>query len=275
MTPEPGTTPGARVSGPLSSARVLSYNVHRWGDDREALARVVRACAPDVALIQEAPTWWRTRRRREEMAATFGLRYVAGAARNAILVADGIDLTGRRHWRVWRPFFRRRLRLIATQLPGGAVGASLTLLGVPPGGAPPGETPPGETPPGETPIAVIVCHLGLHVRGRLRELDQVLKGCASFGTPYLLVGDLNEEPGGDLWHRLAEAGLVDAGATAGPTFPAQDPTRRIDGALTSPGLTAHRIPLSDLDLDPVDLPKASDHLPMLLELSSTHFCAGS
>jgi hypothetical protein len=25
--------------------RVLSYNVHRWGDDRTALARVVKACA--------------------------------------------------------------------------------------------------------------------------------------------------------------------------------------------------------------------------------------
>jgi hypothetical protein len=57
------------------SLRVLSYNVHRWGDDREALARVVKACAPVVALIQEAPTWWGTRRRREAMAASCGLRY--------------------------------------------------------------------------------------------------------------------------------------------------------------------------------------------------------
>src|SRR5688500_11912861 len=109
------------------SLRVLSYNVHRWGDDREALARVVRACAPDVALIQEAPTWWGTRRKREAMAATFGLRYVAASARNAILIADGIDLQDPLYWRVWRPFVRRRLRFIATQLPGGSVGGRTTL----------------------------------------------------------------------------------------------------------------------------------------------------
>jgi endonuclease/exonuclease/phosphatase (EEP) superfamily protein YafD len=44
---------------------------------------VVKAWAPDVALIQEAPTWWGTRRRREAMAASCGLRYVAAVARNA------------------------------------------------------------------------------------------------------------------------------------------------------------------------------------------------
>jgi endonuclease/exonuclease/phosphatase family metal-dependent hydrolase len=83
--------------------RVLSYNVHRWGDDREALARVVRACAPDVALLQEAPTWWGTRRKREVMSAGFGLRYVTASARNAILVADGTDVVDPQRWRVWRP----------------------------------------------------------------------------------------------------------------------------------------------------------------------------
>src|SRR5438067_10607394 len=98
--------------------RVLSYNVHRWGDDRTALARVVTACAPDVMLLQEAPTWIGTRRKRHAIAATFGMRYVAASARNAILVADGIELDGVRGRRIWRPFFRRRLNLIATQLPG-------------------------------------------------------------------------------------------------------------------------------------------------------------
>lgn len=227
--------------------RVLSYNVHRWGDDREALARVVRACAPDIALIQEAPTWWGTRRKREAMAASFGLRYVGGAARNAILAADGLDVTSYRHWRVWRPFVRRRLRLIATQLPGGAIGALTTL-------------PDGRA------VALVVCHLGLHIGGRLREFRQVVRGCESFGVPYLLVGDLNEEPGGDLWAKIEEAGLTDNGT--GPTFPARDPSRRIDAALTSPGLTAKLIPLTEMEgLTQSDLVAASDHLPMPLRLA--------
>lgn len=233
----------------MSTLRVLSYNVHRWGDDREALARVVRACAPDVALVQEAPTWWGTERKRRAMAATFGLRYVAAAARNAILVADGIEVTDPARWRVWRPFVRRRLRLVATQLPGGAVGGRVRL--------------------GETDLALVVCHLGLHIRGRGHELEQVLKGCRSFNLPYLLVGDLNEEPGGPVWDRLAAEGLVDLGVDAGPTFRSDNPVRRIDGAHLSPGLTGRIIPLDSVTgVTRPDLAAASDHLPLLIELQA-------
>jgi len=226
--------------------RVLSYNVHRWGDDRAALARVVTACSPDVMLVQEAPTWWGTERRRRAMAASFGLRYVVGSARNAILVADGIEVADPLHWRIRRPFLRRRLRLIATQLPGGAVGGRVTL--------------------GSTELALVVCHLGLHIRGREHELGQVLRGCRSFGLPYLLTGDLNEEPDGLIWKRLADEGLTDLGADAGPTFSSSNPYKRIDGAHLSPALTGRVVPLPPVTK--ADLPAASDHLPMLIELTA-------
>ena len=225
--------------------RVLSYNVHRWGDDRTALARVVKACAPDVMLVQEAPTWWGTRRKRRAMAASFGLRYVAASARNAILVADGTDLTEPLHWRVRRPFVRRRLNLIATQLPGGAVGGHVLL--------------------GATPIALVVCHLGLHLRGRRHELEQVLEGCRSFNLPYLLAGDLNEEPDDPVWKRLAEEGLTDLGADAGPTFSSSNPHKRIDGAHLSPALHGR---ILKLPASHEDLAAASDHLPLLVELTA-------
>ncbi len=228
------------------SLRVLSYNVHRWSDDRDALARVFAACRPDVALVQEAPTWFGTRRRRSAMAASLGMRYVAGAARNVVLVAEGIEVTESLRLRVWRPFARRRLRLVATQLPGGAVGARAALDA----GA----------------VGLVVCHLGLHTRGRLRELEQVLRGCASLGTPYLLAGDLNEEPDGPVWKRLAEAGLADLGADGGPTFPSDGAYKRIDGAHASPELDARLLPV---EAGPEDLAAASDHLPLLVELGVT------
>lgn len=230
------------------SLRVLSYNVHRWGDDREALARVVHACAPDIALIQEAPTWWGTRRKREAMAATFGLTYVAASARNAVLVADSTDFAEPSRWRVWRPFWRRRLRFIATQLPGGAVG--------------------GRTKLGNVELALIDCHLGLNIRGRQHELDQVLRGCKSFGLPYLLVGDLNEEPGGPVWDRLAAEGLTDLGVDAGPTFHSDNPVKRIDGAMLSPELSGRVVPLDSVEgVTRADLAAGSDHLPMVIELT--------
>ncbi|MER7249887.1 endonuclease/exonuclease/phosphatase family protein [Kribbella sp. NPDC000426] len=222
--------------------RVLSYNVHRWGDDRTALARVVRACRPDVMLVQEAPTWWGTRRKRRAMAATFGMRYVAASARNAILVADGIDLTGVRGRRIRRPFVRRRLNFIATQLPGGSVGGIVVL--------------------GSTRIAVVVCHLGLHPRGRVHEIAQVLELCRSFGTPYLLTGDVNEEPDGPVWKRLAEEGLLDL--DAGNTFNSTTPHKRIDAAEFSPQLKAR---LRHIPATREDLAAATDHLPLLIELS--------
>jgi endonuclease/exonuclease/phosphatase family metal-dependent hydrolase len=116
-------------------------------------------------------------------------------------------------------------------------------------------------------LALVVCHLGLHIRGREYELEQVLKGCRSFGTPYLLVGDLNEEPGGFVWSRLAEEGLTDLGVDAGPTFHSDNPVKRIDGALLSPGLTGRVIPLDSIEgVTRADLAAASDHLPMLVEL---------
>jgi endonuclease/exonuclease/phosphatase family metal-dependent hydrolase len=226
---------------PAEVLRVLSYNVHRWGDDRTALARVVRACRPDVMLVQEAPTWWGTRRKRHAMAATFGMRYVAASARNAILVADGIDLTGVRSRRIWRPFFRRRLNFIATQLPGGAVGGIVVL--------------------GSTRIAVVVCHLGLHPHGRVHEIAQVLALCRSFGTPYLLTGDINEEPDGPVWKRLAEEGLLDL--DAGNTFNSATPHKRIDAAALSPQLSGR---LRHVPATREDLAAATDHLPLLVEL---------
>ena len=235
-------------TGPAGpTVRVLSYNVHRWGDDRAALARVVRACRPEVALIQEAPSWWGARRKREAMAATFDLQYVASAARNAIFVADGTNFAEPQRWRVRRPYVRRRLRLVATQLPGGAVGGRIAI--------------------GGTVIALVVCHLGLHIRGRQHELNQVLTGCRSFGTPYLLVGDLNEEPDGPVWARLASEGLTDLGVDAGPTYRSDNPHKRIDGAHISAGLTGRVIPLDEVDgVTRPDLAAASDHLPMLIEV---------
>lgn len=179
------------------------------------------------------------------MAATFGMRYVAASARNAILVAEGIDLAEPLHWRVWRPFVRRRLNFVATQLPGGAVGGQVLL--------------------GTTRIALVVCHLGLHILGRRRELEQILQRCRSFGTPYLLAGDLNEEPDGPVWKRLAEEGLTDLGADAGPTFSSTNPHKRIDGAHLTPPLQGRILPTP---ASPQDLAAASDHLPMLIELSA-------
>ncbi|QGN35184.1 endonuclease/exonuclease/phosphatase family protein [Microlunatus sp. Gsoil 973] len=222
--------------------RLLTYNIHRWGDDRQAVAEIIARCAPDVAMIQEAPTWWGTRRRRLAFARSVGLHYATGAARTIALVADPLRWTARRA-RIRRPAVRRRKRLVALQLPGGAVAVS-----------------------GSDPVLTVIgCHLGLARSARSAELEQVF-GLRRPGEPTVIVGDVNERPGGPVWQLAGRAGLADATADAGPTFPARDPQARIDAVWASPELTVNRIDPNDVGVTTVLMSRASDHLPVLVEL---------
>ncbi|MGW5694584.1 endonuclease/exonuclease/phosphatase family protein, partial [Streptomyces asiaticus] len=54
--------PGSTTGPDAAVVRVLSYNIRSMRDDREALARVIRACAPDVVCVQEAPRFFRWRK---------------------------------------------------------------------------------------------------------------------------------------------------------------------------------------------------------------------
>jgi len=65
------------------------------------------------------------------------------------------------------------------------------------------------------------------------EAARAVSTFAAAGEQVVLVGDLNDEPGGGVTTALRAAGLVDAWAAvhpgdAGPTFPASGPTIRID-----------------------------------------------
>lgn len=58
--------------------RVLSYNIRSMRDDREALVRVIKACAPDLVLIQEAPLFFRWRKRAAWLASRTDLVVLGG-----------------------------------------------------------------------------------------------------------------------------------------------------------------------------------------------------
>lgn len=56
MVTKPMPLPDSRTEPDGSAViRVLSYNVRSLRDDTEALARVIRACEPDLVCVQEAP----------------------------------------------------------------------------------------------------------------------------------------------------------------------------------------------------------------------------
>ena len=227
----------------LAPIRLLTYNVHRWGDDRSAVAEVIGRCAPDVAMIQEAPTWWGTHRRRLAFARSVGLHYVVGAARTIALVADPSRWSVR-HRRIRRPLIRRWKGFVTLQLPGGAVAVDQA----------------------DPPISVIGCHLGLANAARPAELRQVLLLRRPDGAS-VIAGDVNEPPGGPVWKLAAETGLADITASGGSTFPAVHPRARIDAVWASAGLSVTRIDPADVGVDRELLVRASDHLPVLTEVS--------
>lgn len=185
--------------------RVLAYNIWQGGRG-DRLAEAVRGAQPDVVLVNESPKTpliWRWRCRR--LASSWGLRYVAGgrdAGSNMIAVGDGVQVRSTHTSLVEQPLFRPRR---------GVVSAQLRVRG--------------------RLVGVVACHLSLDPEKRPMEVDRVIEAANRLRGPVLVAGDLNEEPDGPSWRRLRAAGYVDHGGEDWPTFPADEPTTRIDALL--------------------------------------------
>lgn len=92
------------------------------------------------------------------------------------------------------------------------------------------------------------------------EMVQILRPLIQQGEPCILVGDFNAEPGDAELAPLfaADSGLVDAGGTL-PTYPAVNPTKRIDLVFASRSLQVGQTVVWPS-------PTASDHRPVVVDL---------
>jgi endonuclease/exonuclease/phosphatase family metal-dependent hydrolase len=220
--------------------RVLSYNVHGLRDDVAGLARVVRAADPHVVVIQEAPRRWGWRSRSAELASRLGMVIAGGgepARGNLILTSLGVRV--HEEVCIWYPLTPgRHLR--------GAVRLRCSL--------------------GRTPFAVAGSHLATYAPERAGQAIAFKKLLADNDGPIVAALDINEDPGGPAWQILTH-GLIDAAASTGQgdvaTFPAAAPARRIDAILADPRYEVidYRV------LDTAESRRASDHLPVLVELA--------
>ncbi len=73
----------------------MSWNVRSLRDDRDAVVRVIRACAPDVLFVQEAPRFLRAQSKLAALARESGLVVAAGgrpAAGVALLTSLRVDV---------------------------------------------------------------------------------------------------------------------------------------------------------------------------------------
>jgi endonuclease/exonuclease/phosphatase family metal-dependent hydrolase len=229
----------------MAKLRVVSYNVHRWRDDRTALAHTVRELAPDVVVVQEAPgRFWRWRRACAELAHACGIVVAAGgqpAAGNLILTDLRVKVV--RTWWVRFPLTPgRHLR--------GAAFARCEVAGV--------------------PFLVVGAHLSTDPSERPDQVRLLTRVLAGADAPVILGADVNDDPDSDAWKTLL-ASLRDAAVTgadaagtdaARPTFPSRDPRRRIDAVFVDPAIAveAYRVP------DGPAVRRASDHLPVVADL---------
>lgn len=236
--------PSSTGTGTGAGFRVLSYNIRAMRDSREALARVIAACRPDVVCLQEAPRllFWRTRRRSLMRATGLVPAVNRRACGLAILVRPGIGVRSRRHVLLTR---RRGLHRRAV---------SMALLEVAGG-----------------PVAVASTHLDLEESARCDHAREALEHLRRFaGTvPRVLAGDINGVPGGAAW-RIITAELADAGAAAplgeAATFSARRPRRRIDAVFTGPGVRVLGSGVPVDEVDRADVEAATDHRPVVADL---------
>jgi endonuclease/exonuclease/phosphatase family metal-dependent hydrolase len=252
----------------VSTLRVVSYNVRDLRDDRAAVARVVRACEPDLLCLQEAPRRTLTLRRMARLVRGTGLRHVVGGRgsggtavlagpRVHVLAAESAPLPVAHWWTRTRGY-----ALAQVCLPDGA---ELTVASI--------HLPLAEADRVE------------HSRRVRVRLERLARG------PVIVCGDLNEPPGGPAWATLGElvhdpvarrldvarqAGVaaasdghaVNAAVSDAPTYPARAPRHRIDCVLVSEGVRVATLrPAGKADgLSRDDLMAASDHLPLLADL---------
>jgi endonuclease/exonuclease/phosphatase family metal-dependent hydrolase len=224
----------------MAELRLLTYNVRSLRDDSDAVAAVIRSCAPDVVAVQEAPRFLRWRSKRAALARRSGMVVATANRPGGLMVMTSIRA------RVRDTSFA--LLPKTPKLHQRAVCSALVEVdGV--------------------PWSISSVHLSLSDDERWAHLEPLWDGVRRFDAPVVVAGDINERArDGRVWKELA-AGLQDAYAVAsdGPseTYSSHNPHKRIDGIFADPRLTVvscHAV--QDLP----GLAAASDHLPVLAVL---------
>ncbi|MGW1881718.1 endonuclease/exonuclease/phosphatase family protein [Streptomyces sp. NPDC001970] len=246
-TPATHPLPNSRTEPDGSAViRVLSYNIRSLRDDEDALARVIRACRPDVVFVQEAPRFFRWRKHAARLAARSELVVLSGGATAAgPLLLCSLRATVEHTEDVLLPLtpglHRRGFATAVVRIGGARIG-------------------------------LLSCHLSLQSDERHAQAGMLLDRVEAMDVPHAIVaGDINERPTGRSFRRLA-AELQDCW-TAGPwggeyTSTATDPHQRIDAIFVTKGVEVFGcgVPLGLPGLMDADLKAATDHLPVLAAL---------
>jgi endonuclease/exonuclease/phosphatase family metal-dependent hydrolase len=225
--------------------RVLSYNIRSMRDDREALARVIRACAPDLVCVQEAPRFMGWRKHAARLAAHTGLVVLSGGATAAgpLLLCS------------MRATVERTEDILLPHTPGlHQRGFATAVVRI--GGA---------------RVGLLSCHLSLRTDERYAQARMLLDHLKAMNVPHAIAaGDLNERPTGRSF-RLLAGELQDCWTTKpwGDEYTSTptNPHQRIDAIFTkNMEVLACGVPRGLPGITETDLRAATDHLPVLAAL---------
>ncbi|MBB5933443.1 endonuclease/exonuclease/phosphatase family protein [Streptomyces zagrosensis] len=234
--------------------RVLSYNIRslrdepgqRPGTARQTVARVIRATAPDVVCVQEAPRFFRWRKALARLARDAELFHVTG----------GATTTGPAIFSTLRAQVEHTEEVLLPRTPGqhrrGFAAAVLRF--------------------GEVRLGVVSCHLSPAAGERYNQAGALLNRLSGLDAPYaVLAGDLNERPDGRAFQRLTgplcDAWVAKPWGSEYTSTPA-DPRQRPDAVLTTEGVEVLGcgVPNGLAGVRAADLHAAADHLPVLAAL---------
>jgi endonuclease/exonuclease/phosphatase family metal-dependent hydrolase len=219
--------------------RVMTYNVRSLRDDVEALAGVVRAAAPDILLVQEAPRFLRWRSKRAALARRCGLVVATADRPGGLCIMTSLRVDINDTWFTLLPRSPRHHQRAV-------VGVTVTCAGV--------------------GWRFVTLHLSTQPAERLRHLP-VLRTllAAESALPLVVGGDINEGPGAPVYDELASTRqdcFAVAGTGSGLTSPTKTPMHQVDALFADPALTVGSCEVIRGD----GVVAASDHCPLLAVL---------
>lgn len=108
---------------------------------------------------------------------------------------------------------------------------------------------------------VIACtHLDLEEEQRLASVPLIVEEAQRWQKPFILVGDWNDTPGSELLQELGKHFTILSGGEA--SYPADEPQDCLDYVALFKGHSVER-----LELTVIDEPEASDHRPVVVEMT--------
>ncbi|MDQ6718075.1 MAG: endonuclease/exonuclease/phosphatase family protein [Gemmatimonadota bacterium] len=240
--------------------RVMTYNIQSGHGSLDGTAAAIRAERPDIVALQEVDVHWAARSGFADQAALLGEK-LGMQVRFAPIYNLAPDSGGKpmRQFGVAIlsrydvvSFENRVITRLSTQeqnpVPTPMPGLADAVIDV-----------------GVTRVRVLNTHLDYRADPRVREMQiaDILRYIEGNAMPTILMGDLNAEPDAPelrpLFRRLFYVWETVFGP--GYTYPADNPTKRIDYVLASPEIRGRSASVPET--------QASDHRPVVVDLILT------